>query len=89
VAGAPGYVLGDLASGAGRRFAIALAPASPGPPVVAHAGKLEAVGSGGGTVTGEAVALDPVTGQPTLVWTATRQSPTAEGRTRAFAASRR
>ncbi len=73
------FVLGDLALGAGRRAiaVISRPPGGPGSARVAVAGgiapfpALEPVGDGG-RIDGEALALDPVTREPTLVWTETR-----------------
>jgi hypothetical protein len=74
------YVLGDLALRASRRaIAIASRPADgPARAFVAVSGgvapfrALEPVGAGHGRIGGEAVAIDPVTRQPTLVWTEVR-----------------
>jgi hypothetical protein len=70
------YVLGDLALGAGRRaIAVGSRPADgPARALVAVSGgiapfgTLEPVADGGGRIGGEALAIDPVTRRPTLVW---------------------
>ncbi len=81
------FVLGDLALGAGRRaIAVLSRPATgPGSALVAVSGGIapfgapEPVGDSGGRIDGEALALDPVTREPTLVWTETRPAtPTPE-----------
>jgi hypothetical protein len=66
-----------------------MAPTSPGPPVVLIHGKAEPVGSGTGTVAGEALAFDPATGQPELLWTVVRQNANGDRPTTPYTASRR
>jgi hypothetical protein len=90
------HVLGDLALGAGRR-AIAVVSRPDGGPeraLVAVArgssgfGVPVAVGKRGEGIGGEALALDPITGRPTLVWTETHLTAAARV-TAVFASTRR
>ena len=79
-AGGTDHVLGDLALGAGRRAIAMVSRPVDGPerPLVAVArgtgpfGAPEPVGAAGGGISGEALALDPITSRPTLVWTRVR-----------------
>jgi len=89
------HVLGDLALGAGRRaIAVVSRPAeSPERALVAVArgtggfGPPEPVRASSETIGGEALALDPITSRPTLVWTESHLTATARV-TAVFASTR-
>jgi hypothetical protein len=89
------YVLGDLALAAGRR-AIAVASRPPDGPARAFVavsggsaafGALEPVGNRRGRIGGEAVAIDPLTRRPTLVWIESRPT-TASWQSIVFASTK-
>jgi hypothetical protein len=88
--------LGDLALGAGRR-AIAVVSRPAGRPEqalvtvargTAAFGALEPAGASREAIGGEALALDPITSRPTLVWTETHLTASARV-TAVFASTRR
>jgi hypothetical protein len=90
------HVLGDLALGAGRRAIAVMSRPAEGPArgLVAVArgsapfGALEPVGEGSGRLSGQALAINPVTRQPGLAWVEVRPA-TPSPRATVFASTRR